>query len=51
MSTEEQILHNRQKLAERFGAINRTGGSGSQRVVKKTQGKSSGEDKNISTVV
>lgn len=35
MSSAEEIQKNREKLAERFGKINRTGGSGSARVVKK----------------
>ena len=51
MPTEEQILQNRQKLAERFGTINRTGGSNSQRIVKKQSTKTSSDDKNISNVI
>lgn len=51
MPTEEQILLNRQKLAERFGTINRTGGSGSQRVAKKATSKSTSDDRNISNVI
>lgn len=51
MTPEEQIIQNRQKLAERFGTINRTGGSGSQRIAKKNTSKTTSDDKNISNVV
>jgi hypothetical protein len=35
MNTDDKMSDARKKLAERFGKIERTGGSGSSRIVKK----------------
>lgn len=51
MTNQEASNPALEKLKQRFGDITRTGGKGSQRVVKKTTVKTSTENKNINEVV
>jgi hypothetical protein len=51
MSSQDVINQNIENLKNRFGTIARTGGSGSQRVVKKALTKPINENKNINEVV
>lgn len=51
MSNQEVTNPALEKLKQRFGDVSRTGGKGSQRIVKKTNIKTNTENKSINEVV